>query len=78
MTTNEKCVKITKRIFKGNNGKQFQLLRQKIEVIEFNLSGQVPSISQQEYIDGVNSEYAKHENEIHKELNSVALNDITE
>ena len=76
MATNDIYSNIVKRIFQGNNGTQFQLLRQKLEVLEFQLSGVEPNTEQQEYIDKVNALYLHYDSEINKYLGTTALKDI--
>jgi len=73
MATNDIFMKITKGIFKGNRGKELQLLRKKIEVLEFV---GVPNTNQQVWIDAVNAEYDLYFNQVKTELNEETLEDI--
>ena len=73
---NDLYMKIVKRIFKANNGKQISLIRKKIEVMEFLSTNSEINKTQQEYIDKVNEEYALYDNKIHNFLGTIPLKDI--
>jgi len=80
--TNKTYSEIVKRIFGANNGKQLQLLRQKIEVIEFlnycKENNIKPNTTQQKHIDKVNTEYNKYDNLIHTYLGTIPIKDMEE
>jgi len=76
MSTNDIYSKIVKVIFKGNIGKQFQLLRQMREIDEFEKLGLTPNNTQQTHIDSVKNEYNYYDNQIRILLNETKLEDM--
>lgn len=73
MATNDIFIKITKRIFKGNRGKQFQLLRDKENIRIYLESGSTPTPDEQTWIDEVNEEWEFYDSQIRKFLGETKL-----
>ena len=78
--TNKKHVEIIKKVFGANNGTQLQMLRQKIEVIEFIKYAEENSIvineEQQKHINEVNELYNQYDSKIHNYLGTTSLKDM--
>jgi len=80
MATNDLYKKITKQIFKGNLGLQLQLLRKKVEVLEFKNYCKENNIEinelQQDYINKVNQDYDLYNNQIKNMLGETSVYDL--
>jgi len=75
---NKLYTEIVKTIFKANNGKQMQLLRQKNEVMDFIASGETANDTQQAYIDAVLAEYKLYDDLINAKLGTTPLKDMVD
>ena len=73
MATNDIYQKIIKRIFKGNIGKQFQLLRARENIRFFLENGGTPTEDEQVYIDEVNTEWEFYDAQIREILGETKL-----
>lgn len=80
MATNDLYNKILKQVFKGNIGRQLRLLREHIEVKEFEEycknNNITPNRAQQEFIDNHYSEFNQYDLEIRNITRKLALKDI--
>jgi len=82
MATNDIYQKVLKRVFKGNIGKQFQLLRQMKEIRdcqeEWLSIGYEPNQTQIYHITKVTLEYESYDSQIRNLLGETALNDMVD
>ena len=76
MATNDIHQEVLKKVFRGNNGKQFQLLRQMMEIVRFEATGATPNAAQQAHIDAVKEEYDTFNARLNGLLDETKLEDM--
>jgi uncharacterized protein YwgA len=78
MATNTKYKEIINKVFKGNVGKQIQLIWLRNEVDRFLANNPTPNSAQQEYCDAIINEYEMYAEQIRGLLNIPKIEDIQE
>jgi D-arabinose 1-dehydrogenase-like Zn-dependent alcohol dehydrogenase len=77
---NKKHKEILNQVFGGNMGLQLQLLRQKLEVMEFlnycKENNITPNTTQQAHIDKINAVYNEYDSKINQFLGTIALKNM--
>ena len=76
MATNDTYQKIIKQVFKGNVGKQMQLLRDRENIRFFLENDGIPTEEEQSHIDSVNEEWELYDSKIRVLLGETKLGEI--